>query len=101
MPQQFRTSFHADDTCRTQRHLAVQGVASAEMQRVAQREHLTTETVREEVARGRMVIPANVHHAALDPMADPKIRAAVARHSFEVLVGFQLTPEQLAYNATR
>jgi hypothetical protein len=39
--------------------------------------------------------------AALDPLADPKVRAAVQRASFELLVGFQLTPEQLAYNATR
>jgi hypothetical protein len=38
---------------------------------------------------------------ALDPMADPAVRAAVTRASFEFLVGFQLTQEQLAYNATR
>ncbi|MEP2103504.1 MAG: hypothetical protein ABJP02_15350 [Parasphingorhabdus sp.] len=39
--------------------------------------------------------------AALDPLADPAVRAAVARSTFELLVGFQLTPEQLQYNATR
>lgn len=39
--------------------------------------------------------------AALDPLADPEVRAAVARSSFELLVGFQLTPAQLQYNATR
>lgn len=39
--------------------------------------------------------------AALDPLADPAVRAAVARASFELLVGFQLTSEQLQYNATR
>ena len=39
--------------------------------------------------------------AAVDPMTDPEVRAAVSRASFEMLVGFQLTPEQLAYNATR
>jgi len=39
--------------------------------------------------------------AALDPLADPAVRAAVQRASFELLVGFQLTPEQLRYNATR
>ncbi|MEH6789039.1 hypothetical protein [Parasphingorhabdus sp.] len=39
--------------------------------------------------------------AALDPLADPEIKAAVARSSFELLVGFQLTPAQLQYNATR
>jgi hypothetical protein len=39
--------------------------------------------------------------AALDPLADPEVRAAVARASFELLIGFQLSEEQLAYNATR
>ncbi|MBA3897615.1 MAG: hypothetical protein H0X36_10895 [Sphingomonadaceae bacterium] len=39
--------------------------------------------------------------ASIDPMAAPDIRTAVARASFELLVGFQLTGEQLQYNATR
>lgn len=39
--------------------------------------------------------------AAIDPMADPAVQAAVRRARFEVLVGFELTPEQLRYNATR
>lgn len=39
--------------------------------------------------------------AAVDPLTDPEVRTAVSRASFEMLVGFQLTPEQLAYNATR
>ena len=39
--------------------------------------------------------------AAIDPMSDPAVREAVRRASFELLVGFQLTQEQLAYNATR
>lgn len=39
--------------------------------------------------------------AAIDPMTDPAIREAVARASFAQLVGFQLTEEQLRYNATR
>lgn len=39
--------------------------------------------------------------AALDPLTDPEVRAAIRRTSFELLVGFQLTEEQLAYNATR
>ena len=39
--------------------------------------------------------------AAIDPMADPAVRAAVDRAHFEVLLGFELTPEQLRYNATR
>ncbi len=39
--------------------------------------------------------------AALDPLADPSVKAAVARSSFELLIGFQLTEAQLQYNATR
>lgn len=39
--------------------------------------------------------------AAQDPMADPAVRAAVANATFEHLVGFQLTQDQLKYNATR
>jgi hypothetical protein len=39
--------------------------------------------------------------AAVDPMSDPKVRAAVRSASFEVLVGFQLTEDQLSYNARR
>lgn len=39
--------------------------------------------------------------AALDPLADPGVRAAVARSTFELLIGFQLSSEQLQYNATR
>jgi hypothetical protein len=39
--------------------------------------------------------------AALDPLADPEVRAAVVRSSFEMLVGFQLTEDQLRYNVTR
>lgn len=39
--------------------------------------------------------------AAVDPLADPAIREAVARATFEHLVGFQLTEEQLRYNVTR
>ncbi|ODU20284.1 MAG: hypothetical protein ABS87_11265 [Sphingomonas sp. SCN 67-18] len=39
--------------------------------------------------------------AAIDPMNDPTVRQAVARASFELLIGFQLTGEQLQYNATR
>ncbi len=33
--------------------------------------------------------------------SDPDVKAALARAEFEVLVGFQLNQDQLAYNATR
>lgn len=39
--------------------------------------------------------------AAVDPMSTPEVRAALARATFELLIGFQLTEDQLAYNATR
>ncbi|GAA4051760.1 hypothetical protein [Parerythrobacter jejuensis] len=39
--------------------------------------------------------------AALDPLADPQVRTALQRATFELLVGFQLNEGQLAYNATR
>lgn len=39
--------------------------------------------------------------AAVDPLSRPEIRQAVLRATFEALVGFQLTDDQLKYNATR
>jgi len=65
------------------------------------------------VARGAVVLPDDVRReltrvrrpgdpdAAIDPMSDPRIREAVARATFEQLIGFQLTQQQLQYNATR
>ena len=38
------------------------------MEYVARRERLTPELVRDEVARGRMIIPANINHTNLEPM---------------------------------
>jgi phosphomethylpyrimidine synthase len=56
----------------TQLEFARLGITTPEMQRVAMREpHLSAEQIRDEVAAGRMVIPANKVHLAqgLDPMA--------------------------------
>ena len=39
--------------------------------------------------------------ASVDPLADPRIKAAINEANFELLIGFQLTDEQLKYNATR
>lgn len=39
--------------------------------------------------------------AAIDPLADPAVRAALQRASFEMLIGFNLSQQQLAYNVTR
>jgi phosphomethylpyrimidine synthase len=52
----------------SQMHFARKGVITPEMEFVAEREKLAAELVRSEVARGRMVIPANVHHENLEPM---------------------------------
>src|ERR1039457_4495740 len=56
------------DDCPTQIHYARQGVVSEEMQYVAKREQLAAETIRAEIAAGRMIIPANIHHTNLEPM---------------------------------
>ncbi|MFB3786871.1 MAG: phosphomethylpyrimidine synthase ThiC [bacterium] len=53
----------------TQMHIARQGIVTEEMRYVAQRENLDAEFIRSEVARGRMIIPANVNHKHLKPMA--------------------------------
>lgn len=39
--------------------------------------------------------------AAVDPLTDPAVRAAVAAATFEHLVGFQMGADMLRYNATR
>jgi phosphomethylpyrimidine synthase len=52
----------------TQMHYARQGVITEEMHHVAKRENLSPELVRDEVARGRMIIPANINHPNLEPM---------------------------------
>jgi phosphomethylpyrimidine synthase len=52
----------------TQMQLARQGVVTEEMAHVARRERLEPALVRDEVARGRMVIPANVRHPELEPI---------------------------------
>ena len=58
-----------NDRIRTQLHYARRGIITEEMQYVARREKLAPELVRGEVARGRMIIPANINHTNLEPMA--------------------------------
>ena len=65
------------------------------------------------VSRAAATLPENVRQilrrprragqadAAVDPMSDPGVRAAVARATFEHLVGFQMSQQDLRYNATR
>jgi hypothetical protein len=54
--------------------------------------------VRDRITRKRK---AGSAEAAVDPLSEPDVKAAVARASFELLLGFQLDQAQLAYNATR
>ena len=53
----------------SQMHYARQGLVTEEMAYVAKRENLPESLVMEEVARGRMIIPANINHTNLEPMA--------------------------------
>jgi phosphomethylpyrimidine synthase len=60
---------------RTQMFYARRGDITGAMRFVAEREEIPPELVRDEVARGRLIIPANVHHlhGALEPMAIGKV----------------------------
>ncbi|HXF15308.1 MAG TPA: phosphomethylpyrimidine synthase ThiC [Terriglobales bacterium] len=53
----------------SQMRYARQGILTEEMQYVAQREKVVPDLIRDEVARGRMIIPANINHPELEPMA--------------------------------
>src|SRR5271163_286919 len=56
------------DTNVSQMHFARQGKITEEMAFVAQREKIDTLLVRDEVAAGRLIIPANINHPELEPM---------------------------------
>ncbi len=60
---------HTNDKIRTQMYYAKQGIITPDMKAVAKVENIDEELVRSEVARGRMIIPANVNHRNLKPMA--------------------------------
>ena len=57
-----------NDLNRSQMHYARKGTVTEEMEYIAKIENLTPEFVRLEIARGRMIIPANVNHKSLVPM---------------------------------
>jgi phosphomethylpyrimidine synthase len=54
--------------CVTQMHYARRGEITPEMEFIAIREGVAAELVRDEVARGRAIIPANVNHPESEPM---------------------------------
>ncbi|MEM9979526.1 MAG: phosphomethylpyrimidine synthase ThiC, partial [Cyanobacteria bacterium P01_D01_bin.2] len=53
----------------SQMHYARQDIVTEEMAYVAKRENLSADLIKDEVARGRMIIPANINHPNLEPMA--------------------------------
>jgi phosphomethylpyrimidine synthase len=53
----------------TQMHYARKGILTPEMEFVALRESLNPEFVRQEIARGRAIIPANINHPEIEPSA--------------------------------
>jgi phosphomethylpyrimidine synthase len=94
-----RTPFTGETA--TQMYFARQGTTTAEMQRVAEREGVEPDFIRSEVARGRMVIPANVNHTALDPMgigihSKCKINANIGNSSIDSNVDKELEKLHMA-----
>ncbi|HZR33158.1 MAG TPA: phosphomethylpyrimidine synthase ThiC [Terriglobales bacterium] len=53
----------------SQMHYARRGIITQEMEYVARLESVSPELICDEVARGRMIIPANINHPELEPMA--------------------------------
>jgi phosphomethylpyrimidine synthase len=49
-------------------HYARKGIVTEEMIFVSERERVSAGLIRDEVARGRMIIPANINHCNLEPM---------------------------------
>lgn len=78
-----------------QERAQVSGAGSATIDRA---EATLPEAIRQRIVRKRKAGEAD---AAIDPLSEPEVKAAIARASFEVLVGFQLDDSQIAYNATR
>jgi hypothetical protein len=87
-----RISVHFDDGKLT---ASANGQATGTVSRA---EATLPDNIRNRLIRKRNASDAD---ASVDPMADPAVRAAISKASFDLLVGFQLTQEQLAYNATR
>ncbi|MCJ0931426.1 phosphomethylpyrimidine synthase ThiC [Virgibacillus halodenitrificans] len=52
----------------SQLHYAKQGIITPEMEFIALREHMDPEFVRDEVAKGRAIIPSNINHPEIEPM---------------------------------
>lgn len=57
-----------NDKIKTQLHYAKKGIITPEMEYIANKEGISSETIRKEVAKGRLIIPANINHTNLEPM---------------------------------
>ncbi|WP_236073087.1 phosphomethylpyrimidine synthase ThiC [Streptomyces tardus] len=68
LPRRARTAADGSRPAVTQLGYALRGEVTPEMEYVALREGLEPETVREEIARGRAVLPANINHPEIEPM---------------------------------
>src|SRR6202163_4096590 len=93
-------STRLNDPIRTQMHYARKGIVTQEMEFIGARERLAPELIRSEVARGRMIIPANIHHTNLEPMcigvaSKCKINANIGNSSTTSNIGEEL--EKLQY----
>ncbi len=58
-----------NDAVQTQMYYAKKGIITPEIEYVAKKEGLDAEFLRKEIARGRCIIPANINHTHLEPMA--------------------------------
>ncbi len=58
-----------NDKVRTQMYYAKKGIITPEMEYIAKVENVSSELIRSECARGRLIIPANINHTHLKPMA--------------------------------
>src|SRR3989441_1012376 len=85
----------SNDAVRTQMHYGRRGIVTGEMEYIARSENLSSELIRCEVARGRMIIPANIHHVNLEPMcigvaSKCKINANIGNSAVTSKIGDEL-----------
>ena len=98
--KEFRVKFDSADKTPTQMYYAKKGVITPEMNYVAQTEKLNPQLVRSEVAAGKMIIPANIHHENLLPMAigrdaKTKINANIGNSSLSSDIDAELEKLQI------
>jgi len=98
--KEFRVKFDSADKTPSQMYYAKKGVITPEMNYVAQAEMLDLQLVRSEVAAGKMIIPANIHHENLLPMAigreaKTKINANIGNSSLSSDIDAELEKLQI------